>query len=112
MGLINLEDLKPDMLLEEDVLSRNGRTLLRSGNRITEKHIGIFKAWGVTEAAIEGMTKDDAAASAAESIDPQILEKAREQTQTYFLHSGTTHPLLEELFRVSTFRQVQKIQDL
>lgn len=110
MGVINLEDLKPDMLLDEDVLARNGRVLLRGGNRITEKHLGIFKAWGVTEASINGMTKDEAAASAAEEIDPAIFKAAEEKMRGRFIHSGTEHPLLAELLRVCIFRNIQKLQ--
>ena len=110
MGVINLEDLQPDMLLADDVQALNGRVLLRSGSRITEKHIGIFKAWGVTEADISGVSKDNIAASTAEEIDPQVLSLARETAERRFLLSGTAHPLLEELFRITTFRTAQRLQ--
>jgi hypothetical protein len=108
LGIINLEDLKVDMLLEDDVVARNGRTLLRAGNRVTEKHIGIFKAWGVTEADIHGITKDEAAAAAVEEIDPKTLQRAQERTEARFRHAGVEHPLLKELLRVCTFRAVNK----
>ena len=110
MGVINLEDLKPDMLLEDDVLARNGRVLLRGGNRLTEKHLGIFKAWGVTEAGVHGITRDEAAASAAEEIDPTVLKATEERMRSRFIHSGTEHPLLAELLRVCIFRNIQKLQ--
>ncbi len=108
MGVINLEDLKPDMLLADDVQALNGRVLLRSGSRITEKHIGIFKAWGVTEADISGVSKDDIDDSTAEEIDPKVLSLAREAAERRFRLAGTAHPLLEELFRISTFRTAQR----
>ncbi len=110
MGVINLEDLTPDMLLADDVQALNGRVLLRSGSRITEKHIGIFQAWGVTEADISGVSKGDIADSAAEEIDPQVLSLARETAEGRFRLAGSTHPLLEELLRISTFRIAQRLQ--
>lgn len=110
MCVINLEDLQPDMLLADDVHSLNGRVLLRSGSRLTEKHLGIFKAWGVTEADISGVSKDDISDSTAEEIDPQVLSLARESAEKRFHLSGTAHPLLEELFRIITFRTAQRLQ--
>ncbi len=110
MGVIYLEDLKPDMLLADDVHALNGRVLLRSGSRLTEKHLGIFKAWGVTEADISGVSKGDISDSTAEEIDPQVLNMARKTAERRFHLSGTAHPLLEELFRISTFRTAQRRQ--
>ncbi len=106
MGIINLEDLKPDMLLGSDVIARNGRTLLKAGNRIAEKHLEIFKAWGVTEADVHGITKDEAAAAAVGEIDPKILQRAQGRSEARFCDAGTEHPLLAELLRVGTFRAV------
>jgi hypothetical protein len=107
LGIINLEDLKPDMLLESDVIARNGRTILKAGNRIAEKHLDIFKAWGVTEANVHGITKDEAAAAAVEEIDPKTLQRAQLKSEARFRHAGTEHPLLKELLRVCTFRAVK-----
>ena len=110
MGVINLEDLQPDMLLADDVQALNGRVLLRSGSRLTEKHLGIFKAWGVTEADISGVSKNDISDSTAEEIDPQVLSLARDTVERRFRLSGTAHPLLEELFRISISRTAQRLQ--
>ena len=42
MAKINLQDIRPGMVLESDLKDRNGPVLLGSNNTITEKHLKIF----------------------------------------------------------------------
>ncbi|MFQ5443371.1 MAG: hypothetical protein ACE5EK_02020, partial [Nitrospinales bacterium] len=53
-----LKSVKAVMVVEIDVKDLTGRVLLTSGNAILEKHIKIFKSWGITEVFIKG-TQDD-----------------------------------------------------
>lgn len=76
MGKVNLDDIKPGMKIEKDVQDRSGRVLLRAGAEITERHLNIFRTWGVTEADIESMSRQDAAAQAARELDPEALQAA------------------------------------
>lgn len=55
MGLIYIDDLKPGMKLEHDLICPNGRFLLSSGAVLEEKHIRIARSWGITEAYVVGM---------------------------------------------------------
>jgi len=77
MGVINLEDLESGMVLAADAKARNGRVLLNAGSVLTEKHLHIFKAWGVTEADIQGVSRQDVAATAEAQADPRALERAQ-----------------------------------
>ena len=54
MVFVNIEDLKPGMILESPVKNRQGILLLEAGARITRKNIRIFKSWGVTGVTIKG----------------------------------------------------------
>ena len=111
MGLINVENLQVGMVLAADAQVRNGRVLLRSGSVIVEKHLHIFKAWGVPEADIEGVTRQDVAASAEARIDPRALEKAQNLLQERFRHVDLGHPFMEELRRLCLLRAVKKIEE-
>jgi hypothetical protein len=57
MGVISLDAIKPGMILAGDVKDRNSRALLSTGAEITEKHLRIFKMWGILEAHIQGESK-------------------------------------------------------
>jgi len=100
MGVINLEDLQPGMVLAEDARHLNGRILLNSGTELTEKHIHIFKSWGLMEASIEGITKEEINAKSIEHISPEILKEAEEEIRRRFCHTELTHPFVADLFQL------------
>ncbi|MFQ5469886.1 MAG: hypothetical protein ACE5EH_06200 [Gammaproteobacteria bacterium] len=100
MGAINLEDLKPGMVLAEDATQLNGRVLLRAGTELTEKHIKVFKTWGVTEANIEGVSKESVANEELEQLSPEILKDAEDKTRHLFRHCDLENPVSAELYRL------------
>ncbi len=104
MAIINQEDLQPGMILESDVKDRNGRVLLGAGNTLTQKHLRIFKMWGVTEADIRGVEKEEVEARAASRLDPVLLKGVEEGLRKHFRHTDMEHPFNSELFRLLTIR--------
>jgi len=108
MARINIEDVQPGMVLGSDTKDRNGRVLLGAGNVLTEKHLKIFKMWGVTEADIKGIEEEEAAARAVSGLDPLLLEAAEERMRARFLHADMNHPFNGELFRLLTKRVVRR----
>ncbi|MBI2131822.1 MAG: hypothetical protein HYT99_03220 [Candidatus Tectomicrobia bacterium] len=109
MGVINVENLESGMVLAADAKARNGRVLLTAGSAITEKHLHIFKAWGVTEADIQGVTRQDVAAAAEAQVDPRILQRAQAVLKERFRHVDAGHPFMEELHRLCLLRAVKKL---
>lgn len=111
MGTINIDDLQAGMVLAGDILTQEGRTLLRKGNQVTQKHINIFKAWGVTEANVRGITKEDTIASAISRYDPRIYQEAKQTIEPLFSHTDKDHPFVSELMRLCIFRDAEKRQN-
>jgi hypothetical protein len=109
MGLISLNDIKPGMVLAAEVKDRAGRVLLAAGQEISEKHLKIFKTWGVTDANIEGASQEDMVSQDLVDVDPEIHKKAEELVMAKFRHAGTTHPGLKELARLATMRQMREM---
>ena len=108
MARINLEDVQPGMVLESDAKDRNGRVLLGAGNVLTEKHLKIFKMWGVTEADVKGIEKEEVAARAVSGFDPLLLGEIEEQMRERFRHTDMKHAFNSELFRLITLRLVRR----
>jgi HD-like signal output (HDOD) protein len=99
MGLTHINDLKPGMVLDEEVRDINGRLLLKKDKKIQSSHIRIFKIWGVTEVNIQGNNgKKNPAASPA---SPENLEKIKESTKSRFRYVDLEHPAIKEIFRIS-----------
>ncbi len=107
MGLVNIDNLKPGMELDANVHDRNGRLLLGAGTILTDKHINIFRTWGVHEADITGMETGNDAFSQINCIDPDMWAAAEAQIKPLFRLADLDHPAIGELLRISILRKVQ-----
>lgn len=99
MGLKHIKDLKPGMVLDEEVRDINGRLLLKKDKEIQSSHIRIFKIWGVTEVKIQGNNGDKSPSTGPAS--PERIEKIRAYTKDLFRHVDLDHPAIKEIFRIS-----------
>lgn len=108
MGRLNLDEIQPGMVLAGDVLDRNGRVLLKSGLEITDKHLKILKQWGITDALIQGVNREEINAQAVQNLDKDLLAKIEAEFETIFLHADRHHQFNQELFRLSVLRAVHK----
>jgi HD-like signal output (HDOD) protein len=99
MGLTHINDLKPGVMLKEEVRDINGRLLLKKDKEIQSSHIRIFKIWGVTEVNIQGNNgnKNPSASPAS----PERVEKIQENTKNIFRFVDLEHPAIKEIFRIS-----------
>jgi len=59
MSCIDIDRVKPGMILDKPVHSPHGVLLLNEGTKITEKNIWVLKSWGVTEVSVEGKFKEE-----------------------------------------------------
>jgi hypothetical protein len=104
MGAINLENIRPGMVLARDTKDPNGRVLLVSGTELTEKHLRVLKIWGVSEAEIQGIDQEDVVAQAASQVDPVSLKNAEASAAKLFAYSDKSHPAVAELKRLTVQR--------
>ncbi len=111
MGVISLDAIKPGMILASDIKDRNGRVLLSAGAEITEKHLRIFKIWGILEAHIQGEEQEDVHPKTASEIDPDLLREAESRTAELFCHNDLAHPFIRELFRLITLETLRRSEE-
>jgi HD-like signal output (HDOD) protein len=99
MGIVYTDKIKPGMVVAEEVRDVNGRLLLGKGSSIQPSHIRIFKIWGITEVKVHGEIgiKDDP----QPQIQPELLEKIKDNTRYLFSHVDLDHPAIREIFRLS-----------
>ena len=108
MGIINVAELRPDMVLAEDLANLSGRFLLAKGTKLTPKHLLILKMWGVIEANIENVKRVDIESDAIAELDPAIIEEVRQSLTGPFQHADIEHPAVRELFRICCIREGRK----
>jgi HD-like signal output (HDOD) protein len=84
MGRISIDDITPGMRLENDLISPNGRFLLERGAVIDEKQLRILKIWNVPAADIQGVSAEEASASAEAAFSPEILARSADYVDALF----------------------------
>ncbi len=72
VGVINIEDVQPGMVLAADLRTTQGRLLLPLGSPITSEHLRIARIWGITEADVQGVSEADAERDALSRLDPEV----------------------------------------
>lgn len=122
MALLGIGEIDAGMVLADDLRSPNGRMILPKGSVIQDKHLRIFKTWGVTEADIEGVSREEAQAQAQAQarISPENLQNAEAYVHR-FLPSAmqgqdednggdAPHPM-SEIRRVMVLRVARMMED-
>lgn len=109
MGKINLSDLQAGMTVASDVTNINGQLLLPTGLKLTERHLSMLEAWGITEVDVQGVTREEVATKSVEQLDPQVLAEVEKELAEVFRHTDRTHPLISELFRLCVIRKAQRL---
>lgn len=107
MGLLNIDNLEVGMVLASDVKDRNGRMLLGAGAELTQKHMTVFRTWGVIDVDIAGIDYVQEESSVPAEMDPAEVAAAEEEIRPRFFYSGTDHPALKELLTLAAVRKVQ-----
>jgi len=97
---VNVDDLVAGMVLASDAVHLNGRVLLCSGACLTEKHLKVFKTWGLTEAQIRGGADEEPGKRAMQHLDPNIVKHAEQELEKSFIHMDMNLPAAAELFRI------------
>lgn len=108
MGVVALDAIKPGMVLGGDVKDRNGRILLTAGSEITEKHLRIFRMWGIHTVSVRDEIGEEGPQEEASEIDPVQFQVAEEKVKVLFRHHDLNHPFIKELFRLATLEYLAR----
>lgn len=108
MGVINIQDVKPKMVLGADLYAPNGRFLLPKGTQLTGKHVRIMTIWGVPEADIDGCDREQTMGEAIAQLSPQTLEACEAHASELFSRANLGHEAMRELYQISLLRCAER----
>jgi hypothetical protein len=101
MPLLELNEITPGMTPEQPVKNLQGQILVQKGVPLTEKHLKIFKTWGVDSIEIQGSTEN----LEHEQIDFEVV---KEQIEKKFILNTSNHPFIENLKTVLVRKTVNE----
>lgn len=105
MGLTQIDNLEAGMILASDVHDRAGRMLLGAGTELSQKHLTIFRTWGVMEVDIVGAEDDNQSCNLPPEVTQEQLEAAMAALGPLFGNSDQEHPVMRELLRLAALRK-------
>lgn len=105
MGKLVIDQLEPGMVVGADVHDRNGRFLLGACTELTQKHLMVFRTWGIAEVDIVGADEEDSAPFLPPEVTQEALDDAERELSPLFRLSNRDHPVMALLFRFATLRK-------
>lgn len=99
MAIINIQNIVTGMVLAEDAIHNSGRVLLKAGTKLNDKHIKIFKTWGLSSLNIIS-DENEGSNSKKKHTAEKIKQVIAEQKQA-FRYCDLNDPFINKLFRAS-----------
>ena len=109
MGVLNINDIGEGMELAEDIVNLNGRILFKAGCTITERHIQALRAWGIAEANIRGVERDNSDEPSLAAVDPEEIARIDQDLTYLFRKTDLENPIVAELYRLVRKREAMRL---
>ena len=103
---ISLDDLQIGAILAADVKDRGGRLLLGAGAEIEERHLKIFRGWGVADICIKGGPDDGILDKNATNEDPELRAMVTMEVKKDFEENDLNHPFIQALLEICVDRAI------
>ncbi|RQD65384.1 MAG: HDOD domain-containing protein [Desulfonatronovibrio sp. MSAO_Bac4] len=110
MGLVNIDDLRPGMVLSHDLTTPDGRFLIPMGTELNQGHIKTCKAWGVTQAGVQGQDQSTLNAAKMASIAPEVLKQSKKLIKPYVRREVLDNKVMVEIVRIAVEQLALNIQ--
>ncbi len=93
MQLKEIDQIKPGMFTVDDVVNSQNNVLIEKDKKITEKHLAIFKTWGITALHVKSCLDEEIESN----LTPAQLEIANKIIDQKMILNTEEHPFLESL---------------
>lgn len=105
---ILLSEVRPGMVLADDVCGSNNRRLLARGTVVEDRHLRVLNIWGVHEVAVEGAGVAQLRAEHLHGLDEGVLARARERVELRFAPTCAGTAFLDELRRLCVLEYARR----
>ena len=115
MTLSPLAEIRPGMINAADVKDRSGRLLLAKGAEINDRHLRLFRMWGVTGVEIVEASEEstDAGSNASAVVVKGLSDLSPEdQAEIELLYKGAdrSHPFIKQMISITVDRMAQRAE--
>jgi len=109
MNVVNIDDLKPGMVLAEAVRNHQDQVLLEAGRKVTAKAVRVFKSWGIRRVAVKhGGTGERGAQSLPQPAPPAALDEGLRSRFADVLNDPLMVAIMQAAGRQMAARRAEK----
>jgi len=101
---LELDELKPGMILAEPVHNQSGSLLLDKETSLTKRRIWMLKTWGIDKVSVKGRPKEGGKITSETEIETQ--ESIEKELRAKF-EDTIDDPVMEMIMKAAA-RQLQK----
>jgi len=109
MRSVSTGQIRPGMVLAEDVVNRNGTVIVNAGTVLSDKHVRAFKMWGITSVTVES---GDSRSLPEVTRKPsrELDEAGRNRLKDLFRFNSehANHALIQVLIRRAYMRMAER----
>lgn len=109
MPKIKLDDLREGMIVESDVKNLDDMLLLPSGCELTDRHIRILQAWGITDINVKASDQAEDIYDPLQRLDPVVLQQLTEEHKSRFLNFDEKSPVQQFVLKLVLQRKAKAI---
>jgi hypothetical protein len=109
MPKIKLESIQEGMVVASDIKNLDDMLLIPAGCTLSEKHINILHAWGISEVNVEAGGDVKELADPLQRVPPEMLARMREELKARFWKFEENNAVHQELFRLLLQRRVRQL---
>ena len=110
MGILNINDLKEGMTLAADVKNKHGNIMIRQGMTLSEKHIMLLKAWGISDADVDGFDRDQINEEEMKTVSPEVIEVIEKDLRAFF-PSLEGNEIMSEIYRITKKLKIKQVME-
>ena len=108
MAIIEVNELKPGMILAESVFNQQELLLLEKDTALTRKRIWILKTWGIKRVSVKGKSKEGG--KTAIEIERESRETIEKELKAKF-EDVIDNPVMEEIMKAAHRQLLKNLND-
>lgn len=111
MPKMSIDDIKPGMILADDLSTAEGRTLLPRGAMLTEAHIRTCRVWGIGEVMIQEDESESADyPTSFDELHPEVLDACKIMAAQRFVLNPLKNPVVKEMAKLYVLHQARGME--
>ncbi len=107
MAVLDIQEVRPGMILEKDMTTPGGRLILSGGTLLEDKHIRFLQRWGISR--INVCCEDSGNSFSYEDLSEEDLAELESYLNPCFACNDLSDPVVQKVYNIGLTRLAHKM---